>query len=185
MNCRGIGVAFAFSLTLSCGMGNKGNEDLQHRLSGNFSEENRKTSETSGTNGPVCPDVCAAVCSGQPEPEIPQGCPIPACSCGSEGQQSYNGDLCQSGDCPQRRSQIEAALDEVAICSIDADCSYKGLHPHYGCFFTFNKSRNTTLVEELVNSYSTSECWDGSTTDCARVDREMLKCKNSRCIFEW
>jgi hypothetical protein len=63
-------------------------------------------------------------------------------------QVAYAVDLGQPGDCQQRRSQIEAALDEVAICSVDADCSYKGLHPHYGCFFTFNKSNNTTLVEE-------------------------------------
>jgi len=30
---------------------------------------------------PACPDVCGAVCKGQPEPEIPKGCPIPDCGC--------------------------------------------------------------------------------------------------------
>ncbi len=28
-----------------------------------------------------CPNVCEAVCSGEPEPEIPEGCAIPTCEC--------------------------------------------------------------------------------------------------------
>ncbi len=30
---------------------------------------------------PECPDVCEAVCAGEPEPELPDGCPIPSCQC--------------------------------------------------------------------------------------------------------
>ena len=30
---------------------------------------------------PQCPDVCAAICAGQPEPEIPRNCPMPMCAC--------------------------------------------------------------------------------------------------------
>jgi hypothetical protein len=30
---------------------------------------------------PECPDVCAAICIGEPEPEVPRGCPIPDCGC--------------------------------------------------------------------------------------------------------
>src|SRR5688572_4803525 len=30
---------------------------------------------------PACPDICAAICAGEPEPETPPGCPIPSCSC--------------------------------------------------------------------------------------------------------
>lgn len=28
-----------------------------------------------------CPDVCAAICAGEPEPLIPRNCPIPMCAC--------------------------------------------------------------------------------------------------------
>ncbi len=33
-----------------------------------------------------CPDLCAAVCSGAPEPTIPAGCPIPMCQCDARTQ---------------------------------------------------------------------------------------------------
>ena len=101
-----------------------------------------------------------------------------AFSCGGEKNSSAQ------EDCQQKRSRIDATLAEVAVCSVDADCSYKGLHPHYGCFFAYNKSKDTTLVEELVNAYSTGSCWDGSSTDCASVGQEMLKCKEAKCTFE-
>jgi len=28
-----------------------------------------------------CPDVCAAICAGQPEPDVPPGCAMPMCAC--------------------------------------------------------------------------------------------------------
>ena len=28
-----------------------------------------------------CPDVCAAICAGLPEPSVPSGCPLPMCAC--------------------------------------------------------------------------------------------------------
>jgi hypothetical protein len=37
--------------------------------------------EPDGTTGPVCPDICAALCAGEPEPDLPAGCPVPTCSC--------------------------------------------------------------------------------------------------------
>lgn len=30
---------------------------------------------------PECPDICGAICAGEPEPETPPGCPIPGCAC--------------------------------------------------------------------------------------------------------
>jgi hypothetical protein len=30
---------------------------------------------------PECPDVCAAICAGQAEPAIPEGCAMPMCAC--------------------------------------------------------------------------------------------------------
>jgi hypothetical protein len=32
-------------------------------------------------NVPECPNVCKAACAGEPVPELPSGCPTPACSC--------------------------------------------------------------------------------------------------------
>lgn len=32
-------------------------------------------------NTEFCPDVCAAICSGKPEPYVPSGCPMPSCAC--------------------------------------------------------------------------------------------------------
>jgi hypothetical protein len=32
-------------------------------------------------SAPECPDVCEAICAGEPEPELPPGCPIPGCAC--------------------------------------------------------------------------------------------------------
>jgi hypothetical protein len=31
--------------------------------------------------GRECPDICGAICAGEPEPELPAGCPIPGCAC--------------------------------------------------------------------------------------------------------
>jgi hypothetical protein len=28
-----------------------------------------------------CPDVCAAICAGEPEPAVPPGCAMPMCAC--------------------------------------------------------------------------------------------------------
>ncbi len=28
-----------------------------------------------------CPDICAAVCAGKPEPQAPKACPVPGCKC--------------------------------------------------------------------------------------------------------
>lgn len=33
---------------------------------------------------PVCPDVCGALCKGQPMPQLPPGCPTPSCDCGGD-----------------------------------------------------------------------------------------------------
>jgi hypothetical protein len=30
---------------------------------------------------PSCPDICTAICAGEPEPQLPSGCPIPTCDC--------------------------------------------------------------------------------------------------------
>ena len=28
-----------------------------------------------------CPNVCLALCNGEPIPEVPDGCPVPSCAC--------------------------------------------------------------------------------------------------------
>jgi hypothetical protein len=34
-----------------------------------------------GGGGPECPNICEAICAGEPEPPLPPACPIPACAC--------------------------------------------------------------------------------------------------------
>lgn len=45
------------------------------------SAQNRCSFSCSQRGTPICPDVCAAVCAGKPEPTLPAGCPSPMCSC--------------------------------------------------------------------------------------------------------
>lgn len=33
------------------------------------------------TAHPECPDVCEAICNGEPEPSLPDGCLTPTCEC--------------------------------------------------------------------------------------------------------
>lgn len=52
---------------------------------------------------PVCPDVCAAICGGAPEPFVPDGCPVPMCTCCATdvdcGHVSMEGGQCCAGQC--------------------------------------------------------------------------------------
>jgi hypothetical protein len=48
-----------------------------------------------------CPDVCGALCAGLPEPEVPEGCPIPTCDC--------------TVDCPDVCGAICAGLPEPEV----------------------------------------------------------------------
>ena len=86
--------------------------------------------------------------------------------------------------CQQQRTALDAAISELSVCSTRSDCSYKGVHPQFGCFLVFNKNRPTAAVEEMIDSYSTGACWNGSTTDCMNVNDNMLKCTANKCLLE-
>ncbi len=47
-----------------------------------------------GQGGPACPNICEAVCAGEPEPETPPGCPIPSCSCAPPEVPECPADFC-------------------------------------------------------------------------------------------
>lgn len=103
---------------------------------------------------PVCPNVCAAVCNGQPEPEIPQGCPIPDCGCdvppsGGDCQCEVPAicQLCDDGTCAVPHVECKpdntcgeltwscsgsnGCPDPAAIC--DAQCAGKELRVGPDC----------------------------------------------------
>ena len=68
---------------------------------GETTDEPPETSQKSQTGTPDnrCPDVCSALCNGDPEPPVPAGCPVPMCDCesGDEGTDN-SGDPNNSGD---------------------------------------------------------------------------------------
>jgi hypothetical protein len=38
------------------------------------------TNDPLSTDHPECPNLCIALCSGEPVPELPDGCPTPVCA---------------------------------------------------------------------------------------------------------
>lgn len=57
-----------------------------------------------------CPDVCAAVCAGQPEPDVPRGCPMPMCACDQPAPSAADTDAGAAVD-----AEADAVIDVVGI----------------------------------------------------------------------
>jgi hypothetical protein len=74
--------------------------------------------DPSAPTEPACPDVCEAVCNGKPEPEIPQGCPIPDCGC-EEPPPS-------GGDCECAVPAICQLCDDNTCATPNVECKADG-----------------------------------------------------------
>jgi hypothetical protein len=75
--CPSFGSALFIALALTaCGSGGDGG-----------GPQAPTTNDSLTTAAPECPDVCAAICNGEPEPELPCGCPTPSCApCDDPGE---------------------------------------------------------------------------------------------------
>ena len=92
---------------------------------GETTDEPAESSHKSQTGKPDnrCPDVCTALCNGDPEPPVPAGCPVPMCDCGAgdEGTDNNSGDPNNSGEdngpaiCPDICGAICSGLPEPAV----------------------------------------------------------------------
>lgn len=79
---------------------------------------------------PGCPNVCEAICAGEPEPEIPENCPIPSCVCGDDMPVPEEC-KCDAGPCgceddpggewesPSLEEQKQEIMDYIQSVSLD------------------------------------------------------------------
>ncbi len=76
---------------------------------------------------PTCPDparLCKAVCSGDKVPDIPIGCPLPACYCPSPSPSEAKpvGEVDAEPICPDAADYCNAVCDEVKPAKVPEGC---------------------------------------------------------------
>lgn len=78
-----------------------------------------------GPSDPACPDVCDAVCSGEPEPSLPDNCPLPECVCEPDPNPACDCEVpaichaCDDGSC----AEPNVECDRDGTCgAIDWTC---------------------------------------------------------------
>jgi hypothetical protein len=82
-----FGAALISAFTLAaCGAAGDGND-----LGGPTTNDEQSTSHSE------CPNLCVAICSGGPVPELPDGCPTPICApCDHPGDGPACPDICSA-----------------------------------------------------------------------------------------
>lgn len=135
---------------------------------------------------PVCPDICAAVCSGKPEPELPNGCPIPACACDEPPPSS-------SGDCECAVPEICKLCDDNTCATPNVECNADGScgEVTYTCPSSPGECPDpATLCEAQCNGkvldvapdcpVSDCDCEEPSACDCP-IPEICQQCEDGSC----
>lgn len=132
------------------------------------------------TVGAQCPDVCGAICAGQPEPKLPPGCPTPSCVCTDAGTKPpmcpavlcapgcmLKNDAatgCETCDCPETpkppacqpvsckmHCEFGWAKDPATGCEV-CDCAPPPLCPAILC------AQGCTLKKDAATGCDTCDC---------------------------
>jgi hypothetical protein len=106
--------------------------------------------------------------------------------CGLLDKKDSN-DNASANSCAQKKSEIEGSIAKLNYCESVSDCAYTGINPRWGCYIYYNKSENAKTVQDSIDSYSASSCWDGTTTltmlACLPVSEKYLGCVDKKCDF--
>lgn len=164
---------------------------------------------------PQCPNVCDAICAGDP-PAIPEGCPTPQCACpepeggscedacgGQSDSTCWCDDACSGyGDCCEDFEEAcaepvdvceelivayEAETAEIRSCSDDADCGQVLTGTSCGCSrnWVARNDADISTWEDIRSQANDEGCTIGGISTCDCPATDGFECDAGVCNWNY